>query len=64
MCVLYLSRVEKAALNLGIDDIHIAADIIKMVIELHNNENIYCELLDRYGPDPVNGGLKRRSGHP
>ncbi len=31
-----------------------------MVIELYNNENIYCEFRDRYGPDPVNSGLKRK----
>ncbi len=60
MCVLYLSRVEKAAVNLGIEEVNIAADILKMVIELHNNENIYCELLDRYGSEPVNSGLKRK----
>ncbi len=60
MCVLYLSRVAKAAVDIGIEDIAIAAEILRMVVELQSNDSIYCTLLDTYGPERVNGGMKRK----
>jgi hypothetical protein len=60
MCVLYLSQVAKAARDVGIEDADLAAEILRMVVELQSNESIYCTLLDTYGPERVNGGLKRK----
>ncbi len=60
MCILFMSRVAKAAEDVGIEDLNLAAEILRMVVELQSNESIYCALLDTYGPERVNSGLKRK----
>ncbi len=58
MCVMYLSRVARAAAGAGIKDVFLAAEMLKRVVEVQSNEAIYCALLDAYGPQKVDNGLK------
>lgn len=60
MCVLYLSRVAKAAANIGMEDVDLAAEILKMAVELQSNDSIYCALLDKHGTERVNGATQRK----
>ena len=60
MNVMYHSRIAKAAGAVGIADVTLAAEILKMVVELQSNDSIYCTLLDKYGPERINGAIKRK----
>jgi len=44
----------------GIENLQMASEILSMIVSLHSNENIYHELVDRYGTTCLFPSCKRK----
>jgi len=60
MRMLKLSTVEKAARHAGMGNVRKAAEILRQIIELKNNEHIYAQISEQYKEVIKGPSLKRK----